>query len=142
MAKYIIKDADVSINGVDLSERVASVTVVMDADDVDVSTMGTGVHQHLGGLRNDRFEITFLQDFAASMVDATLSPLLTTATTQTEFTIIVKPTSSAVSSTNPSFTSTKSILLTYQPIAGNVGDRSEATVTFPSNEIIARATAP
>lgn len=138
MAKYVIKDAVVSVDGADLSDRVASVTVNMDADDVDVSTMGTGVHQHLGGLRNDRFEVTFLSDYASAKVDAVLYQLLATASSQPEFTVYVQPVSGGVSSTNPQYKSTKCILLSYQPIAGNVGDRSETQVVFPSNEAIVR----
>ena len=139
MAKYIIKDAVVTINSVDLSARVAEVTVNMDADDVDVSTMGTGVHEHLGGLRNDSFVVKFLQDFAAALVDATLFPLLATASAQPTFPISVKPTSGATSTTNPSYSCTEGILLTYQPIQGAVGARSEVDVTFPANDSIVRA---
>lgn len=140
MAKYIIKDAVTLINSVDLSNRVASVTVFMEGDDVDVSTMGTGVHQHLTGLRNDRFEVVFLADFAAAMVDATLYPLLATASSQPEFPVSVKPFSTATSATNPTYSSQLCILNTYQPIAGEVGSRSEVSVTFFSNEAIVRGT--
>lgn len=139
MSKFIVKDAVVLINSVDLSARVAHVEVQMAADDVDVSTMGTGVHEHLGGLRNDQFIVTFLSDFDASMVDATLFPLLATATTQPEFPISVKPFNLAVSGTNPLFATTAAILLNYSPIAGDVGARSETAVTFPSNAAITRA---
>jgi hypothetical protein len=140
MPKFIVKDAVVSINNVTLSNRVAQVAVEMNADDVDVSTMGTGVHQHLAGLRNDQFTMTFLSDFDAAQVDATLFPLLATATTQTEFTVSVTPNSLAVSSTNPKYVSDNCILLTYQPISGAVGARSETAVTFPSNAAIRRQT--
>lgn len=138
MSKFIIKDCVITINSVDLSDRVAQVEVTQNADDVDVSTMGTGVHEHLGGLRNDSFVVTFLSDFDAAMVDATLAPLQATATSQPEFPIKVRPTSSAVSATNPSFETTKAILLNYSPINGAIGARSETQVTFPSNELIVR----
>lgn len=139
MPKHIIKDAYVSVNSHDLSRRVASVAVIQDADDVDVSTMGTGVHEHLAGLRNDRFEVTFIQDFDGSVDDA-LSALVADADTQPSFTMIVKAFNATVTTTNPSWTSTDTILLNYQPLSGNVGDRSEAQVTFPSNSGIVRAT--
>jgi hypothetical protein len=138
MAKYIIKDAVLFVDGHDLSDRVASVSVIMEGDDVDVSTMGTGVHEHLTGLRNDRIEVTFLSDFAANKVDAVLYELLATADSQPEFPVYVKPFDAAVSSTNPKYATPRAILNSYQPIAGNVGDRSEVTVTFFSNEAITR----
>lgn len=138
MAKFVVKDAVVLINSVDLSDHVAAVSVMMEGDDVDVSTMGTGVHQHLIGLRNDRFEITLLSDFAATKVDATLFPLLSTASVTTEFPVSVKAFNTAVAATNPLYSSTKCILNTYTPISGTVGARSETVVTFFSNEAITR----
>ena len=138
MAKYIIKDAVVEINSVDLSNRVAEVTINMNADDVDVSTMGTGVHEHLAGLRNDSFVVKFLQDFAAASVDATLYPLVATATTQPTFPIEVSPFTGAASSTNPHYTCAEGILLDYQPMQGAVGARSEVDVTFFANDSIVR----
>lgn len=134
----MILDASVEINSVDLSNRVTHVEVQQNADDVDVSTMGASVHQHLGGLRADAFIITFLSDFDAAEVDATLSPLVTTAAVTTEFPVKVRHKSAAISSTNPSFESTAAILLNYSPIAGDIGSRSETQVTFPSNVAIVR----
>lgn len=139
MPKFVILDADVEINDVNLSNRVAQVEVQMNADDVDVSTMGTGVHQHLAGLRADAFIVTFLSDFDAAMVDATLSPLQSSADATPEFPIKVRHKSSAKSSTNPSFETDAAILLTYSPIAGAIGSRSETQVTFPSNSLITRS---
>lgn len=138
MAKYIIKDAYLLIKTTNLSDRVAEVTVNMSADDVDVSTMGTGVHQHLGGLRNDSFVVKFLQDFAALKVDATLAPLVANATTQPTFAVDCAPTSSGASATNPHYVCSEAVLLDYQPIAGAIGARSEVDVTIYANDSIVR----
>ena len=59
MAKYVLKDAFLEIDGDDVSNRVRGLSVTMTADDVDSSTMGDGVHQHIGGLRSDNYEVTF-----------------------------------------------------------------------------------
>lgn len=140
MAKYIIKDAVVEVNSVDLSDRVAEVTVNMNADDVDVSTMGTGVHQHLGGLRNDSFVVKFLQDFkvADTPVDATLYPLLATADDQPEFPVEVSPFAGSATVNNPHYSCEQGVLLDYQPIQGAIGARSEVDVTFFANDSIVR----
>jgi hypothetical protein len=140
MPKFVILDSTVTINGVDLTDRVAQVEVQMNADDVDVSTMGAGVHQHLAGLRSDQFIVTFLSDFDAAKVDATLAPLQSTASATPEFPVKIRPRAIAVSTINPSFESTKCILLTYSPLAGAIGARSETQVTFASNALITRQT--
>lgn len=136
MAKYVLKDADVVINGVNLSNRVDEVVVNMSREDVETTAMGASGKQRLAGLGDDSFEVTFLQDHAAANVDATLFPLLGAA----PFTVVVKPTSAAVSATNPTFTGS-CILTEYTPIQGSVGSRSEATVTLPVDGTITRATA-
>lgn len=135
MAKYVLKDADVVINGVNLSNRVSEVTVNMSREDVETTAMGANGKQRLAGLGDDSFEVAFLQDHAAGTVDATLFPLLGAA----PFTIVVKPTAAAVGATNPSFTGS-CILTEYTALQGAVGSRSEASVSFPVDGVIARAT--
>lgn len=137
MAKFVLRDCDIVVNGVNFSDHVSSVTVNMSKDEVETTNFsGTG-RERVAGLKDDSFEINFQQDFAAGEVDATLYPLWNN---ETEFTVTVKPTAAAVSATNPSYSAT-CILLEYQPIAGDVGSLSETSVTFPAQRTgITRAT--
>jgi hypothetical protein len=80
--------------------------------------------------------IEFLQDYAASKVDATLEPRLGVGNTTT---LVVKPTSGSVSSTNPSYSGT-GVLESYNPIGGSVGDQAMATASFQSASALTRAT--
>lgn len=135
MAKFVLKDASVVVNGVDLSNRVAEVEVNINADEVETTAMGATGKARLAGLRDDSFTLKFRQDFAAANVDATMFPLVGAA----PFTVVVKPTSAAVSATNPSYTGS-CILTEYQPIAGEVGSVADASVTLPVDGAITRAT--
>jgi hypothetical protein len=76
-----------------------------------------------------------MQDFGAGSVDAVLSPLLATLAT-----VIIRPTSSAVSATNPSYTMT-ALVTQYSPFASSVGDIASLSVTFPISGTVTRATA-
>lgn len=137
MAIVMSNDVTLTVGGTDLSDNVQAITVSQDAEDLDGTGMGASSRTHVRGLRDDRIEVTFLQDYAASQVDATLSALYTS----TGFAVVVKPTSSAVSTTNPSYTMT-GILLNYQPINATVGEISTPQVTFvpaPGSSIV-RAT--
>jgi len=138
MGKYVLKDAFLEIDGHDLSTRVRQVEVTMTADDIDSSTMGEGVHQHLAGLRSDNYVATFASDFDAGMIDEVLFPLLATADVQPEFTVRASAFGSTFSATNPGFTTGAAILLNYSPISGEIGALSEVQVTIPSNEQIVR----
>ncbi len=126
MAKFILTDASVTVNGVNLSDHVQKVTVETTKDDVDVTAMGATYKAYLGGLGDANMQVTFFSDFAASSVHATLFPL---STTTTPFPVIVKPSSAATSTTNPSFW-ISALMFGYTPIDGSIGDASTMDVEF------------
>lgn len=138
MAKFILTDASVTYNAVDLSDHVESVEIDMSSEDVDLTAMGATSRQHAPGLRDDKVTINFFQDFATTKVDATISAMVGN---QTGSSLVIKPTSSAVSSSNPSYTMT-AIVLTYKPLSGKVGDASQTSVEFlcAQNSSLVRAT--
>jgi hypothetical protein len=76
-----------------------------------------------------------MQDFGAGSVDATLNPLLGSIAT-----VVIKPTSGTVTSTNPTYTMT-ALVTQYSPFASSVGDISTLSVTFPISGTVTRATA-
>jgi len=134
MAVLSFKDCSVTVNSVDLSDRVRSVVLTYEVEAVDATVMG-GNRVSIGGIQNNQVEITFGQDFAANEVEATVYPLVGTTTT-----IVVKPTSAATSSTNPSYTLTGAYLANHTPInAGEVGALGETSLTFQGGTL-AKAT--
>jgi len=139
MAKIILDDASVVVNSVDLSASVQSVTINYEAEQQDCTTMGQDTRANKGGLKNWSIDVTFVQDWDAASVDATIFPIV-----GGEFPIVVKPTSAAVSATNPSYSSTATIA-SYSPIGNSVGDLAVAPVSFMpsgtgSNPNLVRAT--
>jgi hypothetical protein len=137
MAKVVLKDCYVVVNGTNFSDHTSSVTVNLSKDEVETTNFSGSGRERVAGLKDDSFEITFQQDYAAASTDAVLFPLYNN---ETEFVVEVRPTSAAVSVNNPKYTGT-CILLEYQPLAGDVGDLSETEVTFPAQRAgIARAT--
>lgn len=127
MAKFgPFTNAALKINAADLSNRVESVTLQLSKDDIDVTAMGDGGHTHVGGLENDKLDVNFWQDFAASEVDVTLLPVFQ-AGTAVAFKLTANGTS--ISATNPVYSG--SVVLTdYAAIAGKVGDGLQAPVSF------------
>ena len=49
MAKFVLTDASVTINSVDLSDHVASVTLDITADEVEETAFGQTFKSRLGG---------------------------------------------------------------------------------------------
>ena len=127
MAKFVMKNCRVEVNSIDFTDHASSVEVSLSKDDVETTSFSGSGRERVAGLRNEKFTVNFQQDFAAANVDATLWPLYNN---ETEFVVKVRPTASAISTTNPEYTATV-VLLEYQPLAGKVGDLSETSVTFP-----------
>jgi hypothetical protein len=125
MAKIVLTDAVVTVNSVVLSEYSNSVTLTYEVDSVETTGMSNTAHQFTGGLQNNSLEVAFMQDFAATKVEATLFPLVGTQTT-----VKVKPASGNVSATNPEYTLTNCFLASHTPVAGSVGELAMTTVTF------------
>lgn len=126
MAKFVLRDAYVAVNGTAISDHLSSVTIEDTADEVDFTAFGAGYREFGQGLHDATITATAFQDFAASNIDAILNPLYASGGT---FGVEVRPTSAAVSATNPKYTMTAR-LFSFSPIAGAVGDASTTELTF------------
>lgn len=135
MAKFVATDYDITIGGTDFSTSLAAVTLDVSADEQETTAFGATFRSRIGGLKDASVSLDFHQDFGAASVDATLFPLIG-GTAE----IVIKPTSSSVSATNPSYTFT-ALVTQYQPFASNVGDLATLSVTWPVTGAVTRGTA-
>jgi hypothetical protein len=125
MATLVLTNAYISVNAVVLSDHANSVTLNYENDSIEITAFGDTGHKFTGGLQNNSCEIAFMQDFAASNVEATLYPLVGTTTN-----VIIKPNGSVTSATNPAYTLTGAYLASHTPVAGAVGELAMTSVTF------------
>ena len=135
MAKFVATDYSITLNGTDLSSSLQSVNLTIQSDEVETTTFGGGWKTMVGGLKSGSLQLNFFQDFGAGSVDATLWPLLNTIGT-----VVIKPTSTAVSATNPSYT-VLALVSQTQPFNSSVGDAATLSVTWPTSGTVTRATA-
>lgn len=127
MAKQVLRDVRVEVNAVNLSDHVRSVTIESSRDEVDMTAMGASYRDIAAGLADATVTVTFYQDFAAASVHQTLQALFNAP--DTPFSLKLRPTTAAISPTNPEFQLTAR-LLTYNPIAGAVGEASTFDAQF------------
>lgn len=138
MATIVWTNAKVSINSVDLSDHVKSVTLNYEAEMLDETAMGSGTTRKMKpGLLNWTLEVEFFQDFAASEVDATIFPLVGAAA----FPIAVRPVNDTISATNPEYQG-NAVIATYPIIAGGVGELATSQVTFQPASALTRDVTP
>lgn len=135
MAKFVATDYKITLNGTNLSTSLASVELPIEIEEQDTTAFGSTWRTRIAGLKSGSITLEFLQDFGAGSVDATLFPLL-----GTNGTVVVTPTSSSVSATNPSYTG-EFLITQYSPFASTVGDLATLSVTWPLTGALTRATA-
>lgn len=139
MAAFVLTNARVEINSVNLSAYVKQARLSAQVDAKEDTAMGASVHTNLPGLQNWSLQIDFKQDYASSQVDATLWPLFIAGTT---FTWKVRPTTGSISATNPEFSAT-GFITEYPPVGGAVGEVHETSITIVpggTSPALARAT--
>jgi hypothetical protein len=128
----------ISVDGttyVDLTDHVTSLTVNKAFDELDVSAMGTGGHQFIGGLESSTISVDFLNDDATASVMQTLNTLVGT---NAKFKVI-QTSGTAISATNPVYTG---LILVNKltPVAGKIGDVAVQSLTFTVSGSVATAT--
>jgi hypothetical protein len=139
MARIVLTDAFVTINGVNLSDHIASITISESTDVIETSAFSTSATKtRLGGLKDNSVTLEFHQDFAAANVEATIngSPTLIGTTTQ----IVVRPTSAGIGAANPSYTFS-ALCSEWTPLNGAVGELATVSVTWPISGAVAKAVA-
>lgn len=137
MAKHILYDASVVLNGVNLSDHVESVEYEAEINDQPAAAMGDDEDYAMPGTRVIKdIKLNMYQDFAASKTYATLMPLWTARST---FTATIKPTSGANASTNPAF-SVSVFIKSFPVVSGKRGDRHMSQVVLKPAGISSIAT--
>ena len=133
-----LSNAAVTINSVDLQDQCTSAVVNYVYEQLETTSFGDSARKFGGSavtsLQNNTIEVTLYQSYAASETEATIFGLVGIVTT-----LVVKPTSAAVSATNPSYTLTGAYLSAHTPINASLGELSELTLTF-SGGVLTKAT--
>lgn len=137
MARIVLTDVKCTINGVNLSDHIASVTINQSNDVVETTAFSsTAAKTRVAGLGDHSVTLEFHQDFASNNVEQTING--TSSLVGTVTTIVVSPTST-VSATSPSYTFS-ALVSEWTPLNGAVGELSTASVTWPISGAITKAT--
>jgi hypothetical protein len=136
MPKQVATAVIVNVGGVDLSQYVASVNLTSNVNEVSTTSFASGGNtERVGGLKDNSLQISFMQDFAAGALEATVYPLIGgTASFQ------VLANGTVASATNPRYSGTV-LVTSWSPVAGAVGELLTADVTWPITGAITKATA-
>ena len=135
MAKLVLTNTSVTLNGTDVSSSVAAITISTSAAEVPTTNFGSGgAVTRVAGLIDNSVTLSMHNDYNA--IDGLIFPLIGS----TAVTMVIKSSTAAVSTANPSYTF--SVLCTeWTPVNGAVGELNTADVTWPISGGITKATA-
>jgi IMP cyclohydrolase len=136
MARLVLTNAFVTINGVNLSDHIASITLTTTDDVIETTAFGTSARTRIGGLADNSVAFEFHQDYAAANVEATIngSPSLVGTVTA----VVVKPNGATTAADNPAY-SFNCLIAEWTPLNGAVGELATASVTWPIDGNITKA---
>jgi hypothetical protein len=125
MATIILDDMSLSIGGTDIAIYIESGSLTYGAEVKDDTTMTANTRKNKGGLKVWAVSGVAHNDWADNALDEDMFQLV-----GTEVAMILKPTSSAISATNPAYTG-QAIMTQWDPIAGGqVGEIAKANFSL------------
>jgi len=126
VAVYLSNGVVLTVNAVDLSSLVSSVTITRNVDELEITAMGDLGHRYTAGLESSSISIEFFNDADTAK---TLQTLNGPTVFGKNVTVTAKQSSAATSATNPLYTMT-CLVNGITPINGAVGDLSTQSVTW------------
>ena len=138
MSVYLSNGVVLTVNAVDLSTLVSSVTINRSFDELEITAMGDSGHRFTKGLEASSITIDFFNDEATNK---TLQTLNSSSVWGNNVTVTAKQQNTTVSATNPLYTMT-CLVNNTTPINGAVGDLSTQSVTWNVSGTIVITTAP
>jgi hypothetical protein len=130
MAVFVFTDAFLTVNTINLSAFVTSISVNYEKDSVEVTAMGATGHVMTGGLQNLSVTVELNNDQAAASVLETLYSAVGSGSN----TLVIKNATSG--SPLPVFTCSNMFLAASTPVNGAVGELSKQSVTFTGGSIV------
>jgi hypothetical protein len=116
----------------DLSDQCKSVVITKAREALDASSFGSSARNYVGGLTNVTVTATLLMEYSAT--PGTYVDL--TSLVGTTVYVAVKPTSSAISATNPEFQITGGYLESLDVVNASLGELSEVEITITGGTLV------
>jgi hypothetical protein len=114
----------------DLSDQANACTITIGQDSLESTAFGDTGHRFVGGLQSVEVSIDFFLSYggtgATSEVETALAAMVGQGTT----TLVISPSGTTESASNPEYTITNAMLENFTPINSTVGELATVTATF------------
>lgn len=127
MAIFVLTNASVTINTVDVSTYVTSVSLSYEKDAIETTAMSATGHVFTGGLQNNSVTLELQNDEALAKTMETLFAAVGSGAN----TLVLKNTTSGAT-----FTCSNMFLQTSTPVNGSIGELATQSVTFTGGSVV------
>ena len=136
MAVFALTAQVGTINSVDYTDHMKSMTLTLDAAQLDTTDFASGGWvEMIGGLKSGTLAVEFMDDVADDDLDEELFALLGTVVPFT-----CKPVAGTTGNSNPEYQG--NVLITSHSIGGAVGDLATKSLSFPLSGAVTRDVTP
>lgn len=116
----------VGVTTYDLSDQCTSCTLTAGYDALEITAFGDTAHKFQKGLQNVEVSLTLFNSYGSNEVEAALYDAVNTGSC----TLVISPSGTTESSTNPEYTITGAMLASFTPINSTVGELSVSEAVF------------
>lgn len=110
----------------DLSDQGNQCTLTIGQDSLEVTAFGDTGHKFAGGLQSVDVSITFFLSYGTGEVEAALAAMVGQGST----TLVISPSGTSETASNPEYTITNAMLASFTPINSTVGEIATVTANW------------
>ena len=114
----------------DLSDQANQITLTVGQDSLEATAFGDTGHRFVGGLQSVEVTIEFFLAYGGSGATAEVETALADMVGKGSTTLIISPSGTTESASNPEYTITNAMLENFTPINSTVGELATVTATF------------
>lgn len=128
----------VGVTTYDLSDQCTAATITAGYDALEITAFGDTAHKFTKGLQNVEVTLTMFNSYGSNEVEAALYDAVNTGSC----TLVISPSGTTESASNPEYTITGAMLGQFTPINSSVGELSTQDVTFTGGTWARDVTSP
>ena len=114
----------------DLSDQANACTITIGQDSLESTAFGDTGHRFVGGLQSVEVSIDFFLSYGGSGATSEVETALADMVGKGSTTLIISPSGTTESASNPEYTITNAMLESFTPINSTVGELATVTATF------------
>jgi len=113
-----------------IGDNANQVTLTIGQDSLESTAFGDTGHRFVGGLQMVECTIEFFLSYGGSGATAEVETALAAMVGQGNTTLVISPSGTTESASNPEYTITNTMLESFTPINSTVGELATVTATF------------